>query len=507
MSKDWSPQQQAFLDFAATGTGSCILVAVAGAGKTTVLLEAGANYTGGNVLYMAYNKDVADETSEKLKERGVDWKQMVASTVHSAGMKVIRKACPEVRVNENKVRDLFDQKAPALLQHRQGEVLQLVSLAKQSAFGSAGPALADVSAWLQMASHFDVWDDEHDTSQSAILSLVELAQKLLEANNQIIDVVDYDDMVYLPPLLKLSCWRYSLIVLDEAQDTNAARRALVRMLLRRGGRVFAVGDPCQAIYGFTGADANAMDLIKQDFNAIELPLTITYRCPKTVVEFVQQWVSHISAADTAPLGEYAQTSLDAFVTRNDLNGCSAVLCRNNKPLVSLAFNLLRRRIPCKIAGRDIGGSLTKLLGRWKVSSLDALEDRLDAYLAKQTTKLLARKQESKVAALEDQIETCKVILQACRSQRKFQVKDAIDWVEGMFTDSRRKDLLMLSSIHKSKGREWENVFWLDRASTCPNKWARQDWQQQQEIHLQYVAGTRSKDKLIEILVEHKREES
>lgn len=498
----WSPQQQAFLDWAVDGKGSCCLIAVAGAGKTTVLLEAAARMNG-CVLYLAYNKDVATETQGKLTAMDVDWKKARASTVHAAGFGMIRKANSAVKVDENKVRDLFDLSISPneALYTRKGEVLQLVSLAKQAAFGTAGPQIGDMHAWLEMAAHFDVIDA--DTPARSTQAIIELAQDLLHQSNQNLDVVDYDDMVYLPVLHELPCWRFDNIMLDEAQDTNAARRALVAVLLRKGGRLVAVGDPCQAIYGFTGADADSMDLIAKDFDAITLPLTITYRCPKAVVRVAQQWVKHITAADTAPEGEKAQTTLDAFMTRNDLDGRSAVLCRLNKPLVALAFALLRKRIPCKIAGRDVGGGIKKLLGRWKVTSLDKLEEKLADYLQRQVTRLLAKKQESRVAAVEDQVETCKVIIDACRQQKKFAVQDAIDWVDSMFTDDKKLNLLLLSSIHKSKGREWENVFWLDRAGTCPNKWARQAWQQQQERHLMYVCATRSKNALIDIVVPQK----
>jgi DNA helicase-2/ATP-dependent DNA helicase PcrA len=496
----WSPQQATFLDWAVNGTGSCILVAVAGAGKTTVLIEAGVRMPG-DVLYVAYNKDVADETQGKLKERNVDWKKMRASTVHSGGFGMIRKASPGVKVVEHKVRDLFDIHTPPELAPRMGEVLKLVSMAKQAAFGTAGPAIEDAHGWLELADHFDIFDAEGDRAQHS--QMIALAQLLLTESNRSLEVVDYDDMVYLPVLHRLPCWRHSVIMVDEAQDTNAARRALVRVMLRKGGRLIAVGDPHQAIYGFTGADSNSLDLIAKDFNATRLPLTITYRCPKRVVEVARQWVSHISAADTAPEGEVDQTTYQAFLGRNDLTGSAAVLCRLNKPLVSLAFALLRRKVPCKIAGReDVGAALKKLLTRWKVSDLDVLEDKLDLYLQRMTTKLLAKKQESRVAAIEDQVETAKVIINACREQKKYRVADAVAWIDAMFTDERYvKGMLLLSSIHKSKGREWEHVYWLDRANTCPNKWARRDWQIEQEKNLMYVCATRAKQRLTEIIVE------
>ena len=63
-----------------------------------------------------------------------------------------------------------------------------------------------------------------------------------------------------------------------------------------------VGDRHQAIYGFTGADSDSLDLIAAAVSAKQLPLTTTFRCPKAVVTYAQQYVNHIQAAETAPEG-------------------------------------------------------------------------------------------------------------------------------------------------------------------------------------------------------------
>jgi superfamily I DNA/RNA helicase len=73
----------------------------------------------------------------------------------------------------------------------------------------------------------------------------------------------------------------------------------------------------------------------------------------------------------------------------------------------------------------------------------------------------------------------------------------VDYVNGLFADNVQ-DMLVLSSIHKAKGREWKRVFWLDRHSTCPSKWARQAWQQEQERNLMYVAATRAQELLVDL---------
>lgn len=499
MTIQFSPQQLAFLAWAEAGSGSCVLEAVAGAGKTTVLIEAGVRMTGG-VAYMAYNRKIVDETKVKLEARQISWKKMQANTAHGFALAAYRKLRPNLVVDGRKVSNIVTKLlsapgAPALLVYSE-EIAKLVSLAKQQAFGIAGASVQNDSAWMEMAEHYDVFDDEDVNAPK--LDIVRVAQQALAESSSALDLIDFDDMIYMPLLHRCRFWQHDVVMMDEAQDTNPLRRALVRAMLKRGGRMIAVGDRHQGIYGFTGADADALDLIAQDFACAKLPLTVSYRCPQEVVRFAQQWVGHIEAAPTAPLGSVSSVAMEDFFARNDLDRDSAVLCRTNKQLVSLAFALIRRRVPCRIEGRDVASRIQKLITRWKVRTLDALEDKLELYLARETTKLLAKKQETKLADVSDAVETVRVIIDQCRAERLTTTEDAVRYVDQLFGDSVQ-DMMVLSSIHKSKGREWKRVFWLDRAGTCPSRWARQQWQQDQETNLMYVAATRAQEQLVELL--------
>lgn len=506
----FSPQQTAFIDWAVNGSGSCVLEAVAGAGKTTTLLAA-AERMPGQVAILAYNKKIADEIKGKLEARGIGFRKAQAGTVHSFGFSAYRKQFPGVRVDDRKVDAIADEVLSERLLPYKPMLLKLVSLAKQRALGILERAALD-DPWFDIIDHFDLFDmlydvDGPDEQRPSATELVSAARSLLKASNQQTTVIDFDDMIYLPLIYKVRFWRFDVVMVDEAQDTNPARRALVRALVKRGGRVIAVGDRHQAIYGFTGADSDSLDLIAKDFDCIRLPLTVTYRCPKTVVAFAQQWVSHIEAADSAPTGTVEQMDLDGFFAAG-VGAGDAVLCRLTRPLVSLAFDLIRRRIPCRVEGRDVSARLKKLAQRWKVTELADLEDRLDRYLTRETTKLLAKGKEAQLQHLEDAVETLKVIIDQCRSEGKHGIDDLIAYLDDLFSDNV-EDMLVLSTIHKSKGREWERVFWLDRAGTCPSRWARQEWQKEQEVNLQYVAATRAQSILVDLTpqsaIEEKKE--
>jgi DNA helicase-2/ATP-dependent DNA helicase PcrA len=259
------------------------------------------------------------------------------------------------------------------------------------------------------------------------------------------------------------------------------------------GRLIAVGDSCQGIYGFTGADNDALDIIARQFKAIKMPLTVSYRCPKAIVRFAHKWVSHIEAAPGAIEGEVSSEEYsDTFMPDEG----SAILSRITKPLVTLAFAFIRRRVPCKIEGRDIGQGLIKLANKWKTAkTIDAFEVRLDSYFDKQSARL--KDKPAQLQSLTDQVDTLRAICNFCREEKAYHMVDVVKWVEDLFANDV-KGRFVLSTIHKAKGREWNTVYWLNRASTCPSRFAVLPWMMKQEDNLCYVAATRSMNRLVEL---------
>lgn len=259
---------------------------------------------------------------------------------------------------------------------------------------------------------------------------------------------------------------------------------------------------CQAIYGFTGADAHAMDNLESAFSCSRLPLTITYRCPKVIVKHARNWVHHIEAAPTAPDGTLREISAvdfdrlgsDSF-TQND-----AILCRNTRPLVSLALALIRRNISCRVEGRDIGQSLLALVNRWKTANtLSKLQFKLEAFQHTEGHKLRGRGQQQKAAQLDDKINSLIAVMESLGPSGDIaSLRARINSLFGDTEPGKPPRVCTLSTIHKAKGREWDRVYLLGRNELMPSKWARQDWELQQEKNLIYVAVTRAKRELVEV---------
>jgi superfamily I DNA/RNA helicase len=347
------------------------------------------------------------------------------------------------------------------------------------------PDTAD--AWLEIIDHHEL---ELDQKGATVETAVELASDLLGWANAA-KMVDFDDLLYFAVRDGLVLPRFDFVFIDEAQDTNAIQRALVRKILSDSSRLAAVGDPAQAIYGFRGADSESMNLIASEFGCTHLPLTISYRCPTSVINHARQWVSHIEAAPGAPAGSVQSLGAkweSAMFQPNDL-----VVCRTTAPIVRLAYRLLREGKPARIMGREIGQGLTALIKRMNVQSIEELEENLSQYRTRESEKAKAKGQDSRAEAINDKVETILCLL-ADLPEGARTIGNLVQTIERLFKGTSDQ-AVVLSSIHRAKGLEAERVYWLN-SEDCPAKWARQEWQKQQEANLCYVACTRAKQALV-----------
>lgn len=494
-----SVQQSGVISWVKTGTGSAFVRAVAGSGKTTTLVHALAATTG-HVAFMAFNKSAAKDIEKKVAQAIADGvipdirKRVKIGTVHSFGLAAVRRSCPAAEVDARRKRDITVEKFRQIdsPQGLDSFVLELVSLAKQRAIGLFG-SIEDKSEWFDIVDHHDMAGDLEELPGVTVEQGVELAIRTLKFHNELfrqIKLIDFDDMIYLPVVTGMTPWQNDWVFGDEWQDANPARRALVRKMLKPTGRALFVGDERQAIYGFAGADNASIDNSIREFNCATLPLTITYRCPKAVVVEAQRIVSHIEAAETAPDGSVLSLDYADFIKAiKELRATDAILCRKTKPLVSLAYKLIRSGVACHVEGKEIGSGLIKLINRWRrARDLEQLQARLEDYAEREVQRLMAKGRETQAEALRDKVDTVLAIMEGASDLNDLRAK-----ISAMFEDAENlpKMTLTLSTVHKAKGREWENVYILGRADFMPSAWARQAWEQEQEQNLIYVAVTRS----------------
>jgi superfamily I DNA/RNA helicase len=476
------------------GVGNAIVNAKAGSGKTTTAIQ-GITRMSGNVLMLAFNKKIVVELQSRLATMGCP--HAAAATFHSEGMKVFLKNKPGAKVFTGKVYNivqLFTESGP--LMKSRSTIMKLVSFAKNSGFGIEGcPSIDDTDAWVNIIKHQDI-DIDMDID---IADLIEVCKQVLVLNNRDVKNIDFDDMIYLPLLFDHTFTKYDWVIVDEAQDTNVVRKLMMNKLLGDKGRLLAIGDPGQAIYMFCGAENDSMDIIKRNFNAIELPLSVCYRCGKNIIKEAQKYRPDIEAFEGNPDGVVLNMKYDEFIKQAEtlnLNAKDGIVCRNNAPLVSLAFALIRQGIGCRIEGRDIGQNLITLCNKWKrVSNLDVFSEKLHAFFAKEFDKATNAKR----AMLEDKLDTMLILIERCQSLGKNDTESLKRLIEDMFTDNgdvKNANVVTLSSIHKAKGLEFENCWALGNNQFIPSKYANTDAAKEQETNLLYISVTRAINKLV-----------
>jgi superfamily I DNA/RNA helicase len=492
-----SPAQQRYFDWITNGTGSVVLEAVAGAGKTTTIIN-GLRHMQGQVIFLAYNSAAAADLYARIP---TDRRGAFAKTFHSVGVNALRYAYGKTHaltVDGGKVQKitkaLLLERSELELLDLTGAVAAFVSMAKQRGIGAL-TRIDDDNAWLAMVDHFALDDSLPDGFEGHVLTTIHLAHEVLKRSNADLETIDFDDMVYLPLQRRLRLLQHDWVVIDEAQDTNPTRRALAAALLRPNGRLVAVGDRAQAIYGFTGTDNDSLEQLEEAFACERLPLTVSYRCPKAVVAVARKYANHIEAAETALEGYVGHYGFENVVGAVEVG--DAVLCRFNKYLVALAFKLIRSGVPAKIEGRDVGNGLVKLATRWKrIKTLTALEDKLSDWLDAERAKAKLKDDARRAQDAEDRVETLRVLTDRTREQGGDTVEALVAVIGDLFEDKAGEaaPCVVLCSGHKSKGREWDRVHLLGLEELQPARTSR-DWQAKQEINLMYVMATRAKREL------------
>ena len=272
-------------------------------------------------------------------------------------------------------------------------------------------------------------------------------------------------------------------LVHNCQDLNPAQIEIVKRCLKPNGRVIAVGDRFQSIYGFRGADSDAIPNVIESLNATVLPLSITYRCPTSHVAHAKEYVPEIEAAPNAPTGTLADINIETML--DQIIPTDMVLCRYNAPLVRPAFALLQQGIKVNIKGRDIGTGLLTLIKKLRPKNLDDLVNKLAVWETTEKTK--AEKKKRNTESIEDKYDVLMAFVDNVESIPKLK-----SYIKDIFSDNRSE--ITFSSIHKAKGLEADNIYVL-QPELMPSKYATKDWEISQERNCMYVAYTRAKKAL------------
>lgn len=478
-------QQEALWGELVSGTGSVLVEARAGSGKSSSCREGMWRMLdadpGLRMRYAVFSKANADEFRAGSPP-GVD-----VGTIHSFGFEALRKACA-AKLERNKTYLTLDEtrEGRAMPKYLRKSVALLVSQAKNQGLAPDEDGLE--GAMESLLTHYDI----NAYGRPGWLSGV--AAAALRRAAQWTELIDFDDMVWLPAIHGLPFPAADVLFLDEVQDWNPAQHALIPSLCR-SGRVVAVGDRFQSIYAFRGADADSIPRLQSYLSSragglVEMPLTVTWRCPKLHVEMAQVYVPDLLARPEAIEGEVGEATAGKALSL--YRPGDMVLCPTNAPLVTAALRLIASRRRALVRGRAVGDQLLQVVrAAGEARTVADLAKGVEAWKARELTRL------SDLDGVEDLVEG--VMDRAAGVQAVLSTVDSPAQVEPaiaeLFSDDadprRTPSSVVFSTVHRAKGLEAESVWFLPAAPREPKR----DWEAQQQRNLRYVALTRSKRSL------------
>ena len=521
--KVWSSFQLAVFEDFRIGKGNLCIDACPGGGKSTVLIEA-LNYLPPDVSDVMMTS-FSTQSVEDLKKKNPPWFVDVR-TMNSLGNKAITEHFGRQGVNRERVYGILDTvlgerpENPTLRAEFNGfrsRIKGLVDMAKSYLVEDLAGLLAlgdmfemDTTApgWIavELVKRFST--PEKTVAQEDVL--LEAARRALELCKVIDGNIDFNDQIWLPYVHNLRLETFGLIVVDEAQDTSLAQMdLLIRSCRPETGRIIFAGENAQAIYAWRGAGMGMEPLIKRT-NARILPLSVSYRCPRVVVREAAKIVPGIQAAPDAPEGTLSTIAADMLSTQAVVG--DTILSRKNAPLIKLFLELLGCGLAVGMQGRQIGEALTKFVRKSEAKTVEELLAYTETWAETEIKRRTDKNSKAKIDHIEDHAHCIRVLCEG-----RMYTGEVLQRIESLLK-MPEGDKILLSSVHRAKGLQWDRVFllmdtfpvnacyWLKFAK---RKNGAQTWAEKrakacmatepEERNLLYVAVSRTKKELVYVV--------
>lgn len=474
MIMEWSTYQQAVFDAVEHTVDNLAVIARAGSGKTTTILEAIKRVPRTRktrVVLTAFNRSIAEEMQRRLGASGE------AKTLHQLGLGILKSA--------GHARIINDEKGFDIAMRLTNDDKRKAAKVKRAAAYLKNMYVHDATAAVEALDDFDFEPWFNSLEEVIDLALKAMALALSESRS-----IDFDDMVWLPVRLGLRAeYPPHVVFVDEAQDLNPTQLGLITKCMG-DARIVMVADPRQAIYGFRGADEEVFRNILGHLETKELPLSITYRCATSIVDEVRKFVPDLEAAPGAPVGVVRH--MDRGEGLNEVREGDFVISRTNRGAVNACLALAHRGIKTNILGRSLGETLQGMIRKSKATNINELSAWVQTWQSKQVAKCEEKDQDP--GPFLDRAGCLLGLIREAKEVHEVEKK-----LRDLFIDNRPEDVALCSTVHRIKGLERDRVFML--RDTFLQPWGKRvpgevKAPSREEENLYYVACTRAKRELV-----------
>lgn len=489
----FSKEQEDIFQYAVHGPFNLIVQAVAGAGKTTTLVEC-VNRIGPDkrILLLAHNRSTRDTLKQKIGDR----KNVNIFTLHGLGWRLYTEHFEvAAEIVEDKYRTYLNKNIDTI----SSDFYRALSAPQKMMYKANVVDLIDKARYNLKQSEKEIRKlAEKKYGMSLVGDEAHMVSNILKWGIEHKEVVDYQDLLWFPSQFGYftKIFKPDVIMVDEAQDASIAQQDLIKRCMQRYTRLIGFGDKWQTINAWCGSDSESFEHFKDadEFRrpAVELPLTTCYRCGKKIIEYAKRYVENdIHARDEAEDGVVRH---DASI--RDAKDGDLILCRNIAPLMEVYRRGVANGQKMYFRGEELGSNLLKTAdcaGGEKISDIIySMKERLvstwEFFTKERGLDERETMTEPLVMSLLDTIKTMENLPKTVETR-----KDLEKFSKDVFSNEG-KDGIQLSTIHRAKGLEADNVF-VVCPSLLPSRLATLDWQIQEEKNLQYVMCTRPKNSL------------
>ena len=454
------------------------LVAVAGSGKTTTLRLMAQSAPKERLLYVAFNRSVRDEAErtfpgnvEVLTLHGLAHRHVV----RGSGAYQRKLAARDGRVTP-------------------GDVLEALELPRER-YALAYVIRSTLEAFLRSASEVPTpahippeyrevlqRRDKDPFSERYVLKAVRLIWKLMQDPDDSFPL-SFDGFVKIWAQAGAKIRGYDAVLVDEAQDLSPVFLQVLEAHRGELRRVY-VGDPRQQIYGWRGA-VNAMDKL----DAPERKLTWSFRFGEDLARGVRRFLAHVGS----PIELHGKAPWDTEVSLARPEPPYTALCRTNAGAVEAVTSFLLEE------GRE--GARVFVVGgvdeiAWLLRDAHLLKVGGEREKPHPELALVENWDELEELAKEVNHPQARMLV---RLARRYDLLELARLLKHAQADEEGKADLVVSTLHKAKGREWDRVvLWGDFIPVWDEK-VREFYRKQgaldelkEEENVVYVALTRAR---------------
>lgn len=464
-------QQIAIMDTAKSGA-NMVIEAGAGCGKTSTL-QMIASHTGAQGLFVAFNRAVADDAQKKLQgtrtqARNTHRLAYAWAAGHPTASVVIKKLNSTSRANSSMIASRMN-------------VGKLRLKKDFSLTGAAQVALARETLENFMRSGDEKITSRHFHSTVALEKnsqeykdlrhkIVALAQRMWEdALNPESSIVKVTHDVYLK-LWSMERPRlpYDLIMLDEAQDTNPAVKVVLDA--QDHAQRIVVGDSAQQLFRWTGA-VNIMG----EFEGERRDLTKSWRFGRAIEDAANFYLDRLGARIRLQ-GNYDIPSRIASSEDFDSDASTAILTRTNASAIARVTELIN-------AGQGVylvGGTKSQ-------QSLIRAIDQLRQGRTSSHPELLGFPDYKALTEYVDESSEGRDLGLLVKMIEDYGAESLLNTLDHC-AEREAPDVTTISTVHKVKGREWDQVVLAEDFVPANSKTGDSD----ESLMVKYVAVTRAK---------------